>query len=413
MKFFYGVIIASIIALSGIYYSYSQHYLVSYEEKKAAAAQNFRDELISFRTQLRENDRNIFEAIYQEKNAKITVKSYFIDLLKLGLDYEILAPNYLDCSRSVIRAVRESNQNLITIENIKRQLKASYGDDYDKLYNRLVISQELVYKTRSFHCDEFFPELELVVYNSSVWSNIQEHLAELKSIAANVERSRATARNALQNMINNNIMQFRSSYRSTFRNRIERESALLIQNSMQEYVIDIGGFSPTILRVEATTFNENHFNSVLQQELTAQWNNNSLTTGARPYANCFPATNNCSGLFCSEIRVNNSGSDVIVTVKDRSGRVVRHAFIQGNNSFSFHLPDGTYQTFFYSGRGWNPNKSMTSSTCSQLRGGFVSNENFSKDPSFDNLRRDVVTYTLTPTRSGNFNTTGSSASQNF
>jgi len=413
MKRNYILIFACAAVLVGFYYTYTQHFLVVYEEEKTIAAQNYEDELISFRAQLSEQERNIFDSIYQEKNAKVSVRKYFISSLGIGSNYDILAPDYFECSKSVITEVHESNQNLNHIEDLKKQLIGRYGGDYETLYNRLVNSRELVYKTSSFDCNQFFPELELVVYESSVWNDIRTHLTKLRTVVADVERSNATARNELQNRINNNIRQFQSSYQTTFRSRIERESSSLVQSSLSEYVIDVGDFSPTVLNLETTRFNENHFNSILQQELTAQWNNNSLTTGARPYANCFPASNSCSGLNCSEIRVNNSGSDVIVTVKDRGGRVVRHAYIRGNNSLSIHLPDGTYQTFFYSGRGWNPNKPMTSSTCSQLRGGFVSNESFTKDPSFDNLRRTVVTYTLTPTRSGNFNTTGSSASQNF
>ena len=413
MKRNYIIIFVSATVLLGFYYTYTQHFLVAYEEKKTISAQNFENELKSFRAQLSEQEGNIFDSIYQEKNAKVTVRKYFIKKLGLGANYETLAPDFFECSRSVIAAVQESYQNLNYIDNLKRQHTDRYGDDYETLYNRLVNNNELVYKTSSFDCNQFFPDLQLVAYESSVWNDIQAHLTKLRSVIVDVERANSTARNELQNRTRNNIGQFRSSYHSAFRSRIERESTSLVQSSLNEYVIDVGDFSPTVLNLETTRFNENHFNTILQQELTAQWNDNALATGARPYANCFPETNSCSGLNCSEIRVNNSGSDVIVTVKDRSGRVVRHAYIRGNNSLTIHLPDGTYQTFFYSGRGWNPNKPMTSSICSQLRGGFVSNESFTKDPSFDNLRRSVITYTLTPTRSGNFNTVGSSASQNF
>ena len=99
--------------------------------------------------------------------------------------------------------------------------------------------------------------------------------------------------------------------------------------------------------------------------------NNSLSTGAAPYSYCYGRNSSCSGRGCSEIKVRTPyNSDVLVTIK-KGEKVVRHAYIKGGSSYTFELPNGTYQPFFYYGKGWNPEKIMKQTTCGTLKGGFI------------------------------------------
>lgn len=140
----------------------------------------------------------------------------------------------------------------------------------------------------------------------------------------------------------------------------------------------------------------------------ARYINNYLTTGRKPWKNCFGSSNSCSGYSCSEIQVKASyNSDVIVTIK-RNGKVFRHGYIRRGDTYTFKLPDGTYQPFFYYGRGWNPNKEMPSATCSSLKGGFIEGENFDKDYPQE-LRGQILSYELILQENGNFSTKPSSA----
>ena len=408
-----AIIVIAIIIVAGISYLYTQNYLNTFEQEKAAAVTIYEEELLAFQLQLNRSEREIFDSIHREENAKVAVRKLLIPFLNIGSEYNSLAPDYLDCSRKVITAYQESRQNSDIIGRWKTRLSREYGSSYHTLYTRLTGKKELVYKTGEFECNTYFPGLELIRYEPRIWSNIETNLIKQAEIIQNVQRSNAEARAQLNNQIRNSVGQFRNNYQATFRNAVERDSSSLLQTNTERYIAHTNGLSQSTLNLETTTFNTSRFNTLLQQHLTEQWRTNSLSTGSMPYLNCFSARNSCSGFNCSEIRVNNSGSDAVITVKDTSGRVVRHAYVRGNDTLTIHLPDGTYQTFFYSGRGWNPNKSMSSSSCSQLRGGFVSNESFTKDPGRDNLRRSIITYTLTPTRSGNFNTRNSNASQNF
>lgn len=151
---------------------------------------------------------------------------------------------------------------------------------------------------------------------------------------------------------------------------------------------------------EATRLEEERIKKIYDE-----FGNNSLNTGSTPYENYYGNDNDC--LFnCSEIIVQTSGYDVLVTIK-RNDVVVRHAYIQAYNSYTFSVPNGTYQPFFYSGTGWYPDKPMKDG---KIRGGFLSDENFGKDnPQY--LEDNILTYELIMQVNGNFSTKPSNASE--
>lgn len=138
--------------------------------------------------------------------------------------------------------------------------------------------------------------------------------------------------------------------------------------------------------------------------------NNSLSTGSTPYSYCFGRNSSCSEWGCSQIKIRTPyNSDVLVTIK-KGEKVVRHAFLKGGSSYTFELPNGTYQPFFYYGKGWNPEKGMKQTDCGMLKGGFIANEDFGKD-SPQTLSNDILTYELIMQQSGNFSTSPSNASE--
>ena len=133
---------------------------------------------------------------------------------------------------------------------------------------------------------------------------------------------------------------------------------------------------------------------------------NSLATGATPYSYCYGKDNSCSSSGCSELKVKTPfNSDVLVTIK-RNDEVYRHAYIKAGSSYTFQLPNGTYQPFFYYGKGWDPDKVMKETSCGTLKGGFVADEHVGKD-SPQNLFNDILGYELILQQSGNFSTQSS------
>lgn len=135
----------------------------------------------------------------------------------------------------------------------------------------------------------------------------------------------------------------------------------------------------------------------IEQENYNRYISNSLNTGATPYARYYGTNSSCNDYGCSQIKVRTSNSDVLVTIK-KNDKVVRHAFIQAGDSYTFSFPNGTYQAFFYYGKGWNPEKEMKNG---ELKGGFIANEDFGKDdPQY--LSNNVLEYKLIMQQNGNF-----------
>lgn len=138
---------------------------------------------------------------------------------------------------------------------------------------------------------------------------------------------------------------------------------------------------------------------------------NSLSTGATPYSQYYGKNYKCPYDQCSGIRVTApQESDIVVIIKhnNQEGKVFAHGYIRSGATYQFDIPDGTYQTFFYYGEGWNPNKEMKGG----IKGGFVKDEIFSKDNPQE-IYSAVLTYVLQLQRDGNFQTKGSSPDEAF
>ncbi len=142
-----------------------------------------------------------------------------------------------------------------------------------------------------------------------------------------------------------------------------------------------------------------------------QYENNSLSTGSAPYTAYYGRNYKCPYEQCSGIKVTAPGeSDIVVIIKrnNANGKVISHGYIKAGATLFFPIPDGTYQTFFYYGSGWNPNKEMSGG----IRGGFVKDEIFSKDNPQD-IYSGILTYILQLQRDGNFQTKSSNRSEVF
>lgn len=133
---------------------------------------------------------------------------------------------------------------------------------------------------------------------------------------------------------------------------------------------------------------------------------NSLSTGDTPYAEYYGSNKECKYDDCSQIKVVTSDSDVLVTIK-KDEKVVSHAYIKANDNYTFSVPNGRYQVFFYYGRGWDPEKPMKNG---EMKGGFVADEDFQKDEPLD-LNNNKLEYKLVLQQNGNFKTQSSDQSE--
>lgn len=146
-------------------------------------------------------------------------------------------------------------------------------------------------------------------------------------------------------------------------------------------------------------------------DIRKRYGSYSLPHGSLPYQKYYGDNSSCYSYGCSAISVraaNNSDVVVIIKTDNADGKVVGHAYLRAGSSYSFELPNGTYQTFFYYGKGWYPDKSMSGG----VQGGFLSDEVFSKDNP-QTLVNQELTYSLVLQQYGNFHTKPSSSSEVF
>lgn len=150
------------------------------------------------------------------------------------------------------------------------------------------------------------------------------------------------------------------------------------------------------------------------RRLESQYGNNSLSNGSQPYSRWYGKNQYYDDYTPhSEIVVKapyNSDVIAIVRYNNMNGSVAGHRYIKAGNSSKIYLKNGyNYQTFFYYGKGWYPDKQMNGKVC----GGFLKGEAFSKDGSPSYMENQILTYELTLQEHGNFQTSSSSEGEMF
>ena len=180
-------------------------------------------------------------------------------------------------------------------------------------------------------------------------------------------------------------------------------------NTIEKNYVKPKLFVPVTSMSSSQTSQTSTYNSYGDEETDIAKDNspymdNRLQTGASPYKNAKLSGNE------STIEVKTSAgdeNDVVVIIK-HNGKIVRNAYIRGGDSYQFSIPNGSYQVFFYGGKGWIPDKEMSGG----YTGGFVANESFSKDNAVT-LDYQGLNYELILQRNGNFNTEQSSETEMF
>ena len=199
-----------------------------------------------------------------------------------------------------------------------------------------------------------------------------------------------------------------SSMRSKLKEKI-KEKPLLTSNEVTEV---FSGFKEGLGDI-SYSFNESEedltpLKGYVNEIYASYYASNSLYNGATPYKYCYGASNNG---YPSKVNIKSGNSDVIVTIK-KQGKVYRHAYIKAYSNYTFKVADGSYNVYFYYGKGWNPKKFMKNTNCGRLVGGFVSNVSVGKD-MYLSLNNQYMTYTLTSVKNGNFSPKTSSINEAF
>lgn len=192
---------------------------------------------------------------------------------------------------------------------------------------------------------------------------------------------------------------FRDHYPdSKYNSKINQKKSLLEEsyfqrkhkrNTVKAYNEFLHAFPNDKLTERATFLRD----SLLQRESDIEkYGKNQLPHGSTPYSSYFGANRECTSKFNSDVQVTAPlAFDMIAVIKEKNekGKVVSHAYVCADSTYTFKLANGTYQMFFYIGKGWHPERLMEDT----ILGGFVSYETYSKDNPVT-LYNEVITYQL-------------------
>lgn len=352
---------------------------------------------------------------YFEENKSMVEKDTTFSFLYLSerVKYKMGRLDYFDClhQKCIVEKQNETAQKQITLK--ENELKKKFGSTFTYWYTKLK-DEKLLQKTSKIgNCSDFYSELYGISYNEDAWSEFENFLKSYDNEIKTAQIQSKQAEIQFSNNVSSTKRNLKSGVIDYFDTRLTSNKSQILLTETVSKTFNSPTLGTICYNITTTIFNKQAFQRVADDAFEEQWKYNSLETGSMPYSSCYGSSNYCSDWNCSKIKVITGGSgDVLVTIKDSYGKVVRHAYIKGGNSFTFNVPDGSYQVFFYSGTGWNPNKQMPSSTCNYLKGGFVSNESVTKD-DYINLYSQILTYELILQQHGNFSTKPSSKNEAF
>lgn len=355
----------------------------------------------------------IFEKQFDESKAIIERDTSFTFLYLHGsVTYKFVSVRYIDClnNKCIIDVRNDVNGKQISAK--EKELEHKYGDVFTTWYPKLKDERLVVKASNASDCDSIFPGLYEISFNENIWNDFEKfmivYIGETKE--SKIQNQRAESQ--YSGHVASTKGQLRSAVIPFFEEQLSSKRSQIISTQSETKTYNSPTLGSITYSVDRTSFDNSVFNEVADEAFEEQWKYNSLNTGAMPYAYCFGSSNYCDYYGCSKITVRTGGSDVLVTIKDRSGDVVRHGYINAGRTFSFNLPDGTYQVFFYSGTGWNPSKFMKNTSCGVLKGGFVSDEDVTKD-DYISLYNQQMTYELIMQHNGNLSTQPSSKGEAF
>ena len=134
---------------------------------------------------------------------------------------------------------------------------------------------------------------------------------------------------------------------------------------------------------------------------------NSLSTGATPYKAKYGG-NSKSGNAGISIK-GPIGTDVLVIIKNESGAVVKHAYIQAAQTYKFRVKPDIYQPFFIFGQSWCPEKPAPNGEY----GYFLESVSINKDSPQKIGEYQELEYTLQTVENGNFHAAYSNSEEAF
>jgi hypothetical protein len=260
--------------------------------------------------------------------------------------------DYFDClhQKCIVEKQNETTKKQITLK--EKELEKKFGSTFTSWYPKLKDEKLLQKTSRIGNCSGFYSDLFEISYDKDAWIEFEKFMTSYDSEIKTAENQSNQAEAQFSNNVSSTKSSLKSGVINYFNTHLSNNKSEILSTETESKSFN----SPTLgiisYNITKTSFNKQAFQNVADDAFEEQWKYNSLSTGSMPYASCYGSSNYCSDWSCSKIKVLTGGSgDVLVSIKNSNGKVVRHAYIKGGNSFTFSVPDGSYQVFFYSGTG--------------------------------------------------------------
>lgn len=409
------ILVMLLLIVRYVYKNKLEEFKLSVKQYEYTQSLNFLHEKEKMIEQL--SDKGLIQYFnqYFEESKSIIEKdtTYSFLYLSESVKYRIGQLDYLDClnEKCIVEKQNETTQQQITLK--EKELEKKFGSTFKSWYPKLKDEKLLQKTSRIGKCSDFYSELYEISYDKDMWSEFEKFMKSYDKEMKLAETESSQAETQYSNKVTSTKNSLKSGVISYFNSQLSNSKSQILTSVTEAKSFNSPSLGLITYNVTKRNFNKQAFQNVADDAFEEQWKYNSLSTGSTPYSYCYGSSNYCNEYGCSQIKVITGGSgDVLVTIKNYSGKVVRHGYIKGGYSYIFNVPDGNYQVFFYSGTGWNPNKELPSSSCSYLKGGFVSNESVTKD-NYINLNSQIMTYELILQQQGNFSTKPSSKYEAF
>lgn len=390
-----------------------QNELKSIEQYNFEEFQNKKDKILSKIKTSNRGSISFFNTNFNQGNS-VAIRekdtSYSLLYLQKKTTFNTYDHDYLNALEFASINQAKNDSIKMVLDQLKTAYEKKFPNDFNNWYEKLKnthLTSEIAINHVYAH---YFPDLKRIAINKEKWADLDGLFSKYKADKNSADAREVKYQSNVKKQMAKAKSKIRSSMRALFDKKVDERRHKLYSNGSISENYSGAALGKVEYFFKTKEFDQAVLNDIVEEVLMEQWKNNSLRTGAMPYANCYGSSNYC-GPYCSQITVKNSGSDAVVLVKTK-GKVIRHAYIKGRSSFTFNVPDGAYSVYFMQGDGWNPNKKMKKTYCGTPRGGFVSGQSVTKD-DFLYLNSETITYTLYTVNNGNFIPKTSSVDEAF
>jgi len=381
---------------------YEQALLNDFEEKKNTKLNYLKSNMPQVYQKFMDKFNNGYSKVMKDS-------SYHFLYLEESIQYNFISIKYLECLERVCVLEIENDKVAAKIKIKVKKFESEFGEYFLEWYKDEQIRNELIKVSNEFSCKEFLLSEKKIEINDEAWVEFSRFLSQYKRDVNNANYQNLKQKKKLDLEINKLRKKLNSNADIFLDQKLKISN--VITNNYKNKVFNSDIFVEVNYKILEKEFKQEEFDKVKELALIEQYKTNSLNTGAVPYSYCYGSYNSCSGYSCSQIEVKAGGSDAVVTIK-RNGDVYRHAYIKSYGSYVFDVSDGTYNVYFYSGKGWNPNKFIKYANCGKVKGGFVSSESVIKKENLA-LYGNIWTVTLYTVIDGNFRPASSNKSEAF